>query len=436
MRFGFFGAAGEVGRSCIMAESEGARLLLDSGIKLGRQIEYPTIDTETLSKVDAILISHAHLDHSGFIPHLIDMGYRGPIYATKPTHELTNVLISDYMRISKPEGISEEHIKLMQKQSRIVEYGKDLVIKDMHVRFIPAGHILGSAMMEISDGKKKVIYTGDINLRKTRLLNPGRLENTSADILVTESTYGGTGDVFPMEKTTVEEMLKSIKETADTGGKIVIPSFAVGRAQEVLLLLDDYMRSGRIPKMPIYIDGMINKAMRIHRHNVIYCRKELQQRILMNEEDPFKSPNFYIVKEKGERRSIIKGDEAAIVVTTSGMITGGPIMKYLEYMAEDERNKLIIVGYQAEGTIGRALADGAKEIVLDGRKYQIRMSVAKFHLSAHADRAQLLDMINKINGLKSIFLVHGEAKKAGELNDALKGDYESRVPELRSVYEA
>ena len=291
-------------------------------------------------------------------------------------------------------------------------------------------------MMEISDGKKRAVYTGDINLRKTRLLNPGRLENTSADILITESTYGGTGDVFPMEKTTVEEMLRSIKDTADTGGKIVIPSFAVGRAQEVLLLLDDYMRSGRIPKMPIYIDGMINKAMRIHRHNVIYCRKELQQRILMNEEDPFKSPNFYIVKEKGERRSIIKGDEAAIVVTTSGMITGGPIMKYLEYMAEDDRNKLIIVGYQAEGTLGRALADGAKEIVLEGRKYQIRMSVAKFHLSAHADRAQLLDMIKKMNGLKNIFLVHGEANKANELNEALRDDYESRVPEMKSIYEA
>ena len=165
-------------------------------------------------------------------------------------------------------------------------------IKDLTVRFIHSGHIVGSSMISVSDGKSMLIYSGDINLTKSKLLEGADTKNLSAKTLITESTYGAKKDVFPREGVVAQHALKSIKETISVGGKVIIPSFAVGRAQEILLMLDDYMNSGLIPKVPIYVDGMINKAMRIHRHNVIYCRKELQSRILMSDYDPFKSDNF------------------------------------------------------------------------------------------------------------------------------------------------
>ncbi len=227
-------------------------------------------------------------------------------------------------------------------------------------------------------------------------------------------------------------MVSSIGETIKQGGKAIIPAFAVGRAQETLLLLDDYMKSGILQKVPIYMDGMIGKAMRIHRHNVVYCRDELQKRILLNDDDPFKSKNFYNVTTRQQRAKIMDGHESGIIVTTSGMISGGPIMRYLQHCGNDPANKLIIVGYQAHGTLGRLLLEGAKEVMIDGRKTKISMPVEKYHLSAHADRRQLMSFFGRIHGLRNILIVHGEPGKAKELQAALKNKYNAVHPALGS----
>ena len=435
MRLTFFGAANEVGRSCIMLESGDTKIILDAGVKLGKEVEYPLIADDEFRDVDAIITSHAHLDHTGYLPHIYSAGYRGFTYTTKPTFELTSVLLSDYMRISSPENVTKAGLELMSRQHKLIEYHKDFQVKGLTVRLFPAGHILGSAMIHVSDSKNSLLYTGDMNMRATKLLDPAYTEHLHADTLITESTYAGNNDVFQPEKKVIEAMIASINETIKSGGKVIIPSFGVGRAQEILLVLDDYMKSGLIPRVKIYMDGMIGKAMRIHRHNVIYCRDELQKRILMNDDDPFKSENFFNVTTRQTRSKIMHGNESAVVVTTSGMLTGGPVLRYIEAMGKNPENKMLFVGYQAEGTLGRQILEGARNVSIDGRKASINLTVEKYHLSAHADRQQLMSFIGKINGLERAFIVHGEPSKSREFQEALKEKVEAHHPQLASVHD-
>lgn len=434
MRITFFGAAREVGRSCILLESRSAKIIIDAGVKLGEVVQMPHVDDSVLKSVDAVVISHAHLDHCGYLPHLFSHGYSGPVYATKPTLELVNVIVADYMRISKPKGISKDIVPKMTRHYKAVEYNEDFKIKDIKVRLVPAGHVLGSAMILIEADGKKLVYSGDVNVKGTRLLDPAHIEHIAADALIIESTYGSKKDVFQPEKKTLGDLVASLKETIKEGGKVIIPTFAVGRGQEVLFLLDDYMRSGVLPKVPLYIDGMINKAMRIYRHNVIYCRDELQKRILMSEDDPFKSKNFFEVNGKQERSRIIKSDESCIIITTSGMIKGGPVVSYLLKLGDEKRNKLVLIGYQAPGTPGREIKDGAKEVELDGKKAKISLQVQEFHLSGHADRPQLDKLVEKVNP-KKVFIAHGEEKKSRELQEDLSAKHDAILPELGKPYE-
>lgn len=434
MKVTFFGGAEEVGRSCILISSGNSNILLDAGVKLGKIVEHPQITKQVLDKVDAIFVSHAHMDHVGYLPHLYSMGYRGKIYATKPTFELTNVLISDYMRISDPKSITKDGLSRMQKSYKMVEFKEKTKIKDFTVSFSPSGHIVGASMITVDDGKNRLIYAGDVNLAKTRLLEGADMRNLVADTLITESTYGARKDIFPNETEVVKKAMASIKETIRQGGKVIIPSFAVGRAQEVLFLLDDYMNSGLIPKVKIYVDGMINKANRIYRHNVIYCREELQKRILMSDYDPFKSPNFFPVESKTDRVKVAAARESSIIVTTGGMLSGGPVLYYLSKMGTHNSNKMILVGYQGDGTPGRQLQDGAKEIEVEGKKIKVTLPIETYHLSAHADRKQLDTFVSRIKGLRTVLVVHGEPSKLAEFAEDLGKKYRAIIPRIGTEY--
>ncbi len=404
--------------------------MLDAGVKVeSRNNEYPEVTDREARSLDGVFLTHAHLDHCGFTPHLFAKAYQGKIYATKPTHELLNVQIADYMRLSNPRDVTKEALQRMSKSVKVVDYRKPMKIKDLIVEFIPAGHILGSALIKVTNQGKSLIYTGDINLTTTKLLEGADLKDLSASTLITESTYGGKDDVFPNEKELAKAMVHSIKHTLLSGGKVIIPSFAVQRGQEVLLFLDDFMNSGVLPKVPIYVDGAIGKVLRIHRHNVIFCRKEIQSKILMSDYDPFKSDNFVMVEAKSMRQKIVDGD-ACIIVTTAGMLTGGPVVFYLKRLAKDSLNKLILVGFQPEGTAGRALQDGAKEIDFHDERLKVSLSVEVFHMSAHADRRQLEMIPKKIAGLQNIFIVHGEKKKAEALKDFFKNKYHVVIPKI------
>lgn len=431
MRVTFYGGAQEVGRASILVEEGSKNLLLDCGIKLGETTEYPLLHDDELRRINGISISHAHLDHSGYLPHVYGKGARPKIFLTKPTRDLMGVLLSDYYRIHHGEReqrklFSSKDVEGVMRDALMMEYHEPFK-SDFTTTFYSAGHIMGSAMTLIEEGEHRLLFSGDICMRKTRVLDP--CERTiSADTLLVESTYGGKSDIIPSYKESYQKMVTIINDTLKAGGHVIIPSFAVGRAQEVLLALDDYMRSGAISPAKIFIDGMIAKAMKIYRHNAIYANDDIKRRILMSEDDPFKSFNFHHPRSK-TREDVLK--EPCIIVTTSGMLSGGPVLFYLEALGGDPKNTLLFVGYQAEGTTGSKVLAGDKTLKLKDREISLGLKVESVRLSGHADFNELVQFVRSVKGLKKVFLMHGEKT---DLKEALEKDYEVIVPRLLETY--
>jgi len=413
-----------------MLEEGRRNLMFDCGIKLGETTEYPLIHDDELRNVRNITISHAHLDHSGYLPHVYSKGASPNIFLTKPTRDLMGVLLSDYQRIHVGEGrrrkmFSMKDVDGVMKDARIIEYNEPFT-SDFKVSFHSAGHILGSALTRIHENGG-ILFTGDICTRKTRVLDPAT-RTVMAETLIMESTYGGKDDLIPSYKESYQKMIKIINQTLDRGGHVIIPSFAVGRAQEVLLALDDHMRSGALAPTKIFIDGMIGKAMKIYRHNAYYANDDIKKRILMSEDDPFNSPNFHHPRSK-ERDDVLK--EPSIIVTTSGMLTGGPVLFYLDKLGSDPRNTIIFVGYQAEGTPGSKIIAGEKRLKVRDREIKLGARVESVKLSAHADFNDLVQFARSVKNLKRIFLMHGEKT---DLYSALERDYEVVVPRNLETY--
>lgn len=431
MRLTFYGGAEEVGRACMLLEEGKRNVMLDCGIKLGEKTEYPLLHDDELRRIENVTISHAHLDHSGYLPHVYAKKARPKIFVTKPTRDLMGVLLADYYRIHHGEReqrklFAASHVDAVMKDARIIE-PKQPFTSGFRMTFYPAGHIMGSAMTMVENGRKRLLYSGDICMRKTRVLDPCE-RGLHADTLVMENTYGAKEDIVPPYKESYQKMVKVINETLDKGGHVIIPSFAVGRAQEVLLALDDYMRSGALPPVRIYIDGMIDKAMKIYRHNAIYANDDIKNRILMSEDDPFNSSNFHYPRSK-TREDVLK--EPCIIVTTSGMLTGGPVLFYLEKLGSDPRNTMIFVGYQAEGTPGSRVIAGEKMLRTRDGWIKLGLRVESVKLSAHADFNELIQFVKSCRGLKKVFLMHGEK---GDLKDALERHYDVAVPRLLDTY--
>ncbi|MEM3542938.1 MAG: MBL fold metallo-hydrolase [archaeon] len=403
MKISFLGGAREVGRSCILLEGDNKKILLDCGVKLSRkEDEFPILE----EKVDYILITHAHLDHCGYLPHYLKK-HNCKIICTKPTRDLAHILLADYAKVSKSlgkESFSNEDLAKVLKNISYVEYWKKIFLKEgISVCFHKAGHMLGSASIMIELENKRFFYTGDISFRNSYLLEKGEDDLDSFNYLVMECTYGNKN--LPSLKNASNELIKTIKETLQRKGKVLIPAFGVGRSQEIMLILDNYVRSKALPSLNAYCDGLIKKANRIYRQNVIYLKQEIINRILLGREDFFEKSIFKIPRTK-DRSDALSGD---IIIATSGMLTGGPALYYFEKIAEDERNCLILVGYQAEGTLGRELLEGKKEVFLpNGKQINFNAQVKQISFSAHADQAQLLNFLSKIKKPEKIFLVHGD----------------------------
>lgn len=440
MRLTFYGGAGEVGRSCVLLEDGNRNIMFDCGIKLGEKTEYPLLDDSELRRVKNIVISHAHLDHSGYLPHVYSKNAKPKVFTTKPTRDLMGVLLQDYYKLqtgdrgkkrdaaqnTRPRTLFRQNdVDNVLKNMNILGYGEN-VKTDFEFDLHQAGHIMGSAMVHVKD-HEGIIYSGDICTRKTRILDPCRT-GLSAKTLIVESTYGGKEDILPSQKEASQKLISIINRTLNQGGHVIIPSFAVGRAQEVLMILDDYMRSGAIPETKIYLEGMITKVMRIYRHNAIDANDDIKRRILMSEDDPFKSKSFHVPRMKS-RKDVL--EEPSIIVSTSGMLSGGPVMFYIEKLASDPKNTMIFVGYQAPGTRGRKVLEGDKRIILGDREIEIKMNIERVRISGHADYSELLQFIRSTKNLKTIFLMHGEKT---DLKDALEKEYEVIVPRILETY--
>lgn len=437
----------EVGRSSALLSTPNTKIMIDCGVNTGSEengIPYLYIpEVNPISEIDAVVVTHAHLDHCGLIPLLYKYGYDGPIYCTPPTRDLMVLLQLDYIDVTNKEGrrvpYDSSLIREALKHVITLNYGEVTdIAPDVRLTFHNAGHILGSAVahFHIGEGLYNVAFTGDFKFEKTRLFEPAVNEFPRLEALVMEATYGGNEDFQPSRREAEAQLHRIIRETIDNKGKVLIPAFAVGRSQEVMIVLEEAMRNGVIEEVPIYLDGMIWEATAIHTAYPEYLNSELRNLIFNQGVNPFLSENFKQVDSSSKRAEILDSSEPCIVLSTSGMLNGGPVMEYLKAFAPDERNTLVFVGYQAEGTLGRRLQKGWKEIPMshEGRTITVKVNMrieTVDGFSGHSDRRQLIEYVRRMRDKpEKILTVHGDGTKCIELASALykKFKIETRAP--------
>ncbi|MFQ6088813.1 MAG: beta-CASP ribonuclease aCPSF1 [Candidatus Methanofastidiosia archaeon] len=438
----------EVGRSCILVQTPESKILLDCGVNVASddpEVAYPFLGAPefkyviTSEELDAIIVSHAHLDHSGFIPFLYKYGYDGPVYCTPPTRDLMTLLQLDYIDIAHREDknvpYTQKEVKEVIKHTIVLDY-KDVrdISPDVRVTLHNAGHILGSAIthLHIGNGQHNVVYSSDIKYANTRLFEPANSRFPRIETLILESTYGGIHDIMPPRPEAEREILRVICDTIERKGKVLIPVLSVGRAQEIMVLLEEYIKKGVLESVPLYLDGMIWEATAIHTTYPEYLSKKLKNLIFHQGRNPFLSDNFQAVGDGNRRKNIIEGDPA-IILATSGMLIGGPSVEYFKAFADDELNSLIFVSYQSEGTFGSKIQKGRREIPFkeaSGRTklIKVRMPIHTIEgFSGHSDHVQLMNFVSRVNKkLERVMCNHGDGSKCIELASNIYKKY--KVP--------
>ncbi len=437
------GSFGEVGRSAILVDTGESRVLLDAGLSptgIG-QDEFPLFSAPEfrIDELDAVVISHAHLDHVGALPILYKYGFRGPVYVTPPTKDLMILILQDIYNLARAGGrdppFTPKDIENVLIHTITVNYNVVTdVAPDMKLTFTNAGHILGSALvhLHIGQGLFNLLYTGDFKYyrikgdQSTRLLPPANDEFYRVEAMIMEATYGAT-ETQPRHKAE-EDLIKLINEIAKTGGKLLIPVMAVGRAQEILVVLNQAKKKGLIPDIPIFIDGVIREVNAIYSMYPELLAKPIRDLILQHDENPFIAENqIYVGVEGGSSRDEVLAHQGpAIILATNGMMQGGPIIEYFKAFAEDEKNVLAFVSYQAQGTLGRQLMDGAREIQLedDGRLRNIKVKLKVVRIegfTGHSVRSELQMYLRYLKPKpRFIALNHGEPGALMSLATAIK----------------
>jgi uncharacterized protein len=447
------GAFQEVGRSCLLVETAESKVLLDCGIHPGSRNAwdaYPRLDWADVSPgdIDAIVISHSHLDHMGFLPAMYKYGYDGPVYCTEPTLPLMTLLQNDFVKIAQIEGgrliYDPKDIRDEVQHAITLPYGMVTDISpDIKLVFNNAGHILGSATvhLHIGEGAHNIVYTGDYKYGRTQLFDSATWNYPRVETLITESTYGAKEDIMPVREEVEMNFVNAINGTLKAGGKVLIPIPAVGRAQEILLVIDQYMRNKVLVEAPVFIEGMISEATAIHVSYADYLGRELRTKILENGLNPFKSEYFTEVEHPSNREEAFR-EGPAIIMATSGMLEGGPVLGYFENLAPSDRNKILFVSYQVQGTLGRRVLDGSNQASLMGEGGKIKIVDVKCGVqkvdgfSGHSDYNQIIRFIGKLRPkLQQVLVNHGEKRKTENLAYAIQRIY--RVPAMHpTVQEA
>jgi KH/beta-lactamase-domain protein len=445
------GGVKQVGRSCFIVMTRESKIMLDCGINPGEVSglnAYPRLDwfNFNLDELDAVIISHAHIDHQGFLPTLFKFGYKGPIYCTEPTLPLMNLLQMDSVKISKSNGTylpyESRDVNEVIKHCITLPYGKPTDISpDITISLNNAGHIMGSATVHLNiSGAHNILYSGDYKYAKTQLLDSALSMYPRVETLITESTYGNTTDIMPDQTVVYRNFTDTINKTLTEGGKVLIPVPAVGRAQEIMLVIDKEMREGRLIECPIYIEGMISEASAIHMSYAHYLgydvRKSVSQGI-----NPFQSDYFTVINGHGKRDEVFSDENAAIIMATSGMLEGGPSVEYFKEIAPSPNNKILFVSYQINGTLGRRVLDGTMNQVsmLDKngkvKVVPVRCQTQKMDgFSGHSDFNQIMSFVAKIRP-KRVLVNHGERSKSDNVASAIYSRLKIRsgVPDNREM---
>jgi KH/beta-lactamase-domain protein len=425
IRITYLGGARQVGRSSIFLQTPESRVLLDCGINVASDADaYPYLEAPEfkIEELDAVIVSHAHLDHSGLVPWLFKMGYRGPVYCTLPTRDIMSLLQLDMVKIMRGEGkdpiYTSDEVREMVKHTICLEYDEVTdVTPDVRITLYNAGHMIGSSMvhMHVGNGLHNILYSGDMKYARTRLLEPAEIKFPRLETLMIEATYGGKDNVLPPVQDQDGILKQIIKDTIARKGKILMPTLGSGRAQEVMLLIEEMVRKGEIETMPVYVDGMVWDITAIHTAYPEFLNTNVRKQIFHKDNNPFLSPIFKMVGSPKERQQVIEETGSCLIVATSGMLSGGPSVEYLKALADNPHNTLVFSCYQPEGSMGRRIREGEKEIVMrvdaSGKPdvLQIKMEVQKIEITGHSDRRELMNFLTKVTPKpKKVIINHGE----------------------------
>ncbi len=435
------GSYREVGRAMHLVTTNESKILVDCGAKptTNRSEVQPFFaapEMLPLDNLDAVVITHAHIDHIGMLPVLFKYGYRGPVYCTPPTRDLMTLLQIDYIKVAKAEGneppYSKADIQECIKHVVDINWGdKTDISPDIKMTMENAGHILGSSSvyMQIGEGKgeHKLLFSGDIKYEKSWLFDAATVRFPKVETLVIESTYGGPQDVQPTRQQASQELQDLIQDTLGRRGKIFCPVFAVGRSQEVMIAIDQLFKSGIVKPVTVWVDGMISEATAIHSSHPNFLNRDLRRQMLKGGMDnPFNSSWFKQVDSREQRDAILLDPNPCIVLATSGMMTGGPIVEYFKHWAPEPSATLCFVGYQASGTLGRRLQKGHAQVpLMDGGQtlmVDIRCNMVTIDgFSGHSDRNQLIDYVDALNPTpRKIICHHGDPQTCNAFRQGLR----------------
>lgn len=445
MDFYFAGGAAEVGGSCIYLRSGEYGILLDAGIRQGsgsRDVMPDFRGIQMRGGVDAILVSHAHMDHTGSLPVISKAYPNARIYMTKMTMELTRVLLYDSLKLMerREEEIPQySQTDVQQMLHRIVPVPFQTeweILPGVKMTAYPAGHIAGAACLQVQMPEGTVFYSGDVSGFAQQTIEGIGIPRLRPDILLLESTYG---DRLHASRSIEEgRLVQTVADQIRRGHKVLIPAFALGRSQEVLLILRQAMQKGELPEVPVYVDGMIREINSVYTANPTCLRRNLARRILRGEEPFYYKEVIRPVAPREDRDLLTEKPGAAIFVASSGMLTGGPSMLYARKLLPREDACVILTGYQDEEAPGRLLLNLVKESAEEERRLQfdgvtlpVRCQVEMVGLSAHADSSELAGIVEKLGG-RTVILVHGSQEAENALGKALAGDIRRRVYQPQS----
>ncbi len=421
MKITFLGATQEVTGSKYLIEDNGTKILVDCGLFQGdKELRRRNGDKFPVepSSIDAIVLTHAHIDHTGYIPALVKDGFRGAIYCSKATYQLSSIMLLDSGRVQEKEATdlplyTEKDAEYALQFFKVVDY--DTIVNigtSLKVTLIRSGHILGSAFVILSDGKQTLTFSGDLGRPdQLTMKSPPYLEKT--DFLVIESTYG---DRLHEQGDSIKELGHIVNETVEKGGVLIIPSFAVSRTQTILYALYRLKEKNAIPKVPIFLDSPM--AIRV---TDLFCdfksELTLPSRLC---DDIFDVATYTSTAKKSKKIDTLK--HSAIIIAGSGMVTGGRVLHHLKAFISDAKNTILFVGFQAEGTGGRALVEGAKEIKIHDKLYNVRAEIKRINtLSGHADYNEILEWLSHFqNSPKKVFVTHGEIEASRSLQKKME----------------
>ncbi len=446
MKIEFLGAVRTVTGSMHLLTINDTRILLDCGLYQGRREESFERNRNlpfNPAEIDVLILSHAHIDHAGNIPSLVKNGFNGFIFSTPATRDLCAVMLRDSANIQEADAAFVNKQRRGQQppvqplytandvenclgQFVSIGYGRSFpVAPGVRLTFYEAGHILGSAMvcLDVSENgqRRRLLFSGDIGRPGASLLRDPATPS-DVNVLIMESTYGGRLHGSPDDR--MLKLAEIVNETVRRGGKVIVPSFALGRTQDIVYSLHQLLDQGQIPALPVYVDSplAVNATEVFLLHSDCYDQETRQFLISSASRSPFSFSNLYYIREVEESKALNDQDRPCIIISASGMCESGRILHHLKNNIQDERNTVIIVGWQAPDTLGRRLADRAARVKIFGQEYERRAEVRMINgYSAHADRDELLGWFKQVQnpGIESVFVVHGDPEASNALADVL-----------------